>query len=131
MNEIHVGNNLDFATLQSRVIDDIVQLLSRSSCIEVQLKTSTASNCWNSELIVLRELDEVKIGRLLAEHEMKIFAEISATHHSHFITYRFLSAGKHRKVECILIYYWSLLFFMIFIFFFQNYFDLDFCIFSL
>ena len=101
MNEIHVGNNLDFATLQSRVIDDIVQLLSRSSCIEVQLKTSTASNCWNSELIVLRELDEVKIGRLLAEHEMKIFAEISATHHSHFITYRFLSAGKHRKVECI------------------------------
>jgi hypothetical protein len=103
MNEIFIGNNLNFISLKDQVFDEIIQLLGtcQRPIIELQLKTQTENDVFTSNLITLRDLNEQKISRLLAEHEISHYAITSTEHHSYFILYRIVSGGKHRKVCCM------------------------------
>ena len=103
MEEIFLGNNLDFPTLREYFLDEVIQLFSTAqrSTLEVQLKAQSAENTYTSDIVTLQDLNESKIERLLAEHEMLTFAVTSATHTSYFMLYRVITATKFRTVECI------------------------------
>ena len=100
MEYIHLGDNISFKQLRSKFISSLCNILRNHVRIEIQLSTlNNISEQILSPIIILEDLNETKINRLLAKHDIDTFAYRHCN--KNFLKYKDLTVMKTRHVKCI------------------------------